>query len=367
MLFNSTIRKELSRNFGATLVVMVTIVITMMIIRILGHAAQGVINPSEVNLIIGFTMLGHLPTIMTMSLFIATVGTLSRIYLESEMVVWLSSGRSLSSFLKPITSFSWPLIAIVAVLVLVIWPWSNAEIGELRERFERRGDLERVTPGQFQESSNGTKVFFVDKDSVENKTGKNIFIAANEHGKNSMTSAKTGDIELIGDERFLMLQNGQRLERTIGQMDIKVSEFKTYGSRIGQDVKVNNNLSNASIPTLSLIAEPSLVHQGELSWRLGIAFAALNLPIIALAITSANPRVGRSGNFALAFFVFMIYYNFINLGNSWITLGKVEFLNYMLVLHGGAFAASFVLLLGRNNNWDIRRLLIPRIPRKEVA
>jgi len=39
----------------------------------------------------------------------------------------------------------------------------------------------------------------------------------------------------------------------------------------------------------------------------------------------------------------------------------------MLVLHGGAFAASFVLLLGRNNNWDIRRLLIPRIPRKEVA
>ena len=46
MLFNSTIRKELSRNFGATLVVMVTIVITMMIIRILGHAAQGVINPA---------------------------------------------------------------------------------------------------------------------------------------------------------------------------------------------------------------------------------------------------------------------------------------------------------------------------------
>jgi lipopolysaccharide export system permease protein len=367
MLFHSTIRKELSRNFGATLVVMVTIVITMMIIRILGHAAQGVINPSEVNLIIGFTMLGHLPTIMTMSLFIATVGTLSRIYLESEMVVWLSSGRALTSFLKPITSFSWPLIAIVSVLVLVIWPWSNTEISELRERFERRGDLERVTPGQFQESANGTKVFFVDKDSVENKTGKNIFIAANENGKNSMTSAKTGDIQLIEDERFLMLQSGQRIERMAGEMDIKVSEFKSYGSRIGQDVKVVSNASNASIATLSLIADPTLVHQGELSWRLGIALAALNLPFLALSITSANPRVGRSGNFALAFFVFMIYYNFINLGNSWITLGKVPLLNYMLMLHGGAFAASFLLLLARTNNWHMRRLLLPRLSRKELA
>lgn len=367
MLFHSTIRKELSRNFGATLVVMVTIVITMMIIRILGHAAQGVINPSEVNLIIGFTMLGHLPTIMTMSLFIATVGTLSRIYLESEMVVWLSSGRALTSFLKPVTSFSWPLIAIVSVLVLVIWPWSNAEISELRERFERRGDLERVTPGQFQESANGTKVFFVDKDSVENKTGKNIFIAANENGKNSMTSAKTGDIQLIDDERFLMLQNGQRIERMASEMDIKVSEFKTYGSRIGQDVKVASSASNASIPTLNLLADPTLVHQGELSWRLGIAFAALNLPLIALAMTSANPRVGRSGNFALAFFVFMIYYNFINLGNSWITLGKVPMLSYMLMLHGGAFGASFLLLIGRTNNWDIRRLLAPKLSRRELA
>jgi hypothetical protein len=38
MLFDSSIRKELARSFGATLVVLVTVVMTMMLIRTLGQA-----------------------------------------------------------------------------------------------------------------------------------------------------------------------------------------------------------------------------------------------------------------------------------------------------------------------------------------
>ena len=41
MLFDSSIRKELARSFGATLVVLVTVVMTMMLIRTLGQAARG--------------------------------------------------------------------------------------------------------------------------------------------------------------------------------------------------------------------------------------------------------------------------------------------------------------------------------------
>ena len=98
MLFHSTVRKELSRSFGATFVVLLTIVMTMMLIRTLGQASQGSVNPSEVWLVMGFTMLGHLPTVLTMSLFIAVVGTLSRMYLESEMVIWQVSGRNRIDF-----------------------------------------------------------------------------------------------------------------------------------------------------------------------------------------------------------------------------------------------------------------------------
>lgn len=357
MLFHSSIRKELARSFGATLVVLVTIVMTIMLIRTLGQASQGSVNPSEVGLVMGYTMLGHLPTVLTMSLFIASVGTLSRNYLESEMVIWLVSGKGLRAFLTPMLRFAWPMLLTVGVLVLLVWPWSNQQISELKERFERRGDLERVSPGQFQESANGLRVFFVDKDSVENKEGKNVFISSTDHGKQAMTSSKAGHIDFIDEDRFLILNNGQRVEQTVGEAEIKISEFKVYGTRIGQDVKAAAITPAKATSTWTLIQQPTPNNLGELAWRLGMAMAAWNFVVIALAVTSANHRVGRGGNLALALFIFVVYYNFINLGQGWISLGKVQFVPFLVALHGGVLCTALLWLSVRHNNWNWRQLL----------
>lgn len=366
MLFHSSIRNELARSFGATLVVLVTIVMTIMLIRTLGQASQGSVNPAEISLVMGYTMLGHLPTVLTMSLFIASVGTLSRTYLDSEMVIWLVSGKGLRAFLTPMLRFAWPMLLTVGVLVLLVWPWSNQQISELKERFERRGDLERVSPGQFQESANGLRVFFVDKDSVENKQGKNVFISSTDHGKQAMTSSKAGHIEAIDEDRFLILDVGQRVEQTVGETEIKISEFKVYGTRIGQDVKAASVIPAKATSTLQLIKSPTPNNLGELAWRLGMAMAAWNFVVIALAITSANHRVGRSGNLALALFIFVVYYNFINLGQSWISLGKVQFAPFLLALHGGVLCAALLWLTVRHNNWSWRQLLPTSTPQPEV-
>ncbi len=357
MLFHSSIRKELSRSFGATLIVLLTIVMTMMLIRTLGQASSGRVNPAEVSLVMGYTMLGHLPTILTMSLFIATVGTLSRMYLESEMVIWFVSGRGLRALLSPILRFAWPMLIAVSVLVLLVWPWSNQQITDLKQRFERRGDMERVSPGQFQESANGLRVFFVDKDSVENKEGKNVFISSNEHGKQAMTSAQSGQVEMREEDRFLILNVGQRLEQTVGETELKISEFKVYGSRISKDLKAADLIPPKATSSWLLLQKPTLGNLGELAWRLGLAVAAFNFLVIALAITSANHRVGRGGNLGLALFIFVMYYNFINLGQSWISAGKVQFIPYFIVLHGGVFAVAMSWLMGRHNNWNWRQLL----------
>ena len=71
MLFHSSLRKELARTFGATLVVLVTVVMTMTLIRTLGEATRGVFNPADVLIIMGYTVLSDLPTIVSLCLFIA--------------------------------------------------------------------------------------------------------------------------------------------------------------------------------------------------------------------------------------------------------------------------------------------------------
>ena len=78
MLFHSTIRKELARSFGATLVILITVIMTMMLIRTLGQASKGSVNPSDVMMVMGYTLLGQLPTIRGLSLFIDIAGTVLR-------------------------------------------------------------------------------------------------------------------------------------------------------------------------------------------------------------------------------------------------------------------------------------------------
>ena len=56
MLFDSTLRRDLARNFGATLVVILTVVLTMMLIRTLGQAAVGRVAPQDVILLLGYVV-----------------------------------------------------------------------------------------------------------------------------------------------------------------------------------------------------------------------------------------------------------------------------------------------------------------------
>lgn len=358
MLFHSSIRTELARSFGVTLVVLVTVVMTMMLIRTLGQASRGTFDPADVMLVMGYTVLGHLPSILTMSLFIAVVGTLSRMYRDSEMVIWLSSGRGLTSLLGPLFRFAWPVLLGVLVLSVLVWPWSQQRIIELRNHYETRGDLDRVQPGFFQASAAGTRVFFIEKDLSGAGEAKNVFIATQEGGKETVTSARKGRVENRAGERFLLLEQGQRLEREIGKAELKLSEFESYAIKIGSaEISLQSNSPERSRSTLALMADPTPTNLGELSWRLGLALAAINLVLLGLSIAHVNPRVGRSGNLMFALFSFVIYFNLTSIGVNWISSGRVQFGPFMLILHGGTLACGALWLTLRHNQVSWRRLL----------
>ena len=210
MLFDSTVRRELSRGFGATLVVILTIVLTMLLIRTVGQAAGGAVAPQDVVLLLGFVALGQLPMMISLSMFVAIVVALGRMYRDSEMAIWFASGVGLARFVRPVLRTCWPVLVVVSLLVLFVWPWSNRSSQDLRERYQQRSDLTRVTPGVFQTSLDGRRVFFVERESVDGINARNVFILTREQDGESVTSAKSGRLETEGDRRFLMLERGQR-------------------------------------------------------------------------------------------------------------------------------------------------------------
>jgi lipopolysaccharide export system permease protein len=358
MLFHSTLRKELARSFGATLVVLATVVMTMMLIRTLGQASRGAVNPSDVLLVMGYTVLGHLPTILALSLFVAIVGTLSRMYRDSEMVIWFASGRGLASFIGPLFRFAWPVLLVIALLALFGWPWSNQAVQDMKDHYERRGDIERITPGQFQESASGTRVFFVDKQSPDSRTGNNVFIAARDNGKEAITSAHSARVETIGNDRFVVLNKGQRMERSTADSSTKISDFKEYGTRVAEGTLGESESGpTKALSTLELLRDLTPLNQGELTWRLGLAFAGFNFVFLALAVSVVNPRAGRTGSLVFALFAFVVYYNLINMGQNWVSLGQVSAPLFMLQLHGSATLVGLVLLTKRHFNWSWLELI----------
>ncbi len=370
MLFQSSIRRELARSFGATFVVLITIVLTIVLIRTLGQASRGVINPQDVMLFMAYSALGRLPTILTLSLFVAMVSTLSRMYRDSEMVVWFTSGRGLFSFMVPMFRFAWPVLLIIALTSLFIWPWTNQQTRDMQQRYAGRSDIDRIAPGQFQESAGGNRVFFIDRDAkTDQKSSNNVFIAANEKGKNSITTARSGRIETTADKQVLVLENGQRLENENGKTSLKISNFEEYGSTVGNMSQQNSEASDAKLLSIPVLLKlPTRANLSELAWRLGLALAAVNFVVLAVALANVNPRGGRSGNLIFVLLTFVVYNNLVNLGQSWVFGGSISFGGVLVFLHGGVLLLGLLWLAKRNANWTLRSAFRTRsIKRKASA
>jgi len=88
--------------------------------------------------------------------------------------------------------------------------------------------------------------------------------------------------------------------------------------------------------------------------------------VLALVVSSVNPRASRSGNLVMALLTFVVYYNLINLGQAWIAQGRVGLGAYLLALHGGALVLALAWLAARHRGWSVRALFVRRAAAREV-
>jgi lipopolysaccharide export system permease protein len=240
--------------------------------------------------------------------------------------------------------------------VLLAWPWANQQASDLRVRFEQRSDLQRVAPGQFQESSSGRRVFFIDKDTALGTEGRNVFISSAQNQQESTISAKAARVIQQDNTSFLLLTQGQRLESIAGEQgSYKVSEFEEYASRITEKaLPLSRELEMKSRSTLSLLTTREPQAMAEFGWRVGMMLCALNLSLLAVAATVSNPRAGRSGNLAFSIFAFLLYYNLLNLGENRVARGQIHWDVWLLQLHASVFIATTLWLIKRHYNLSIR-------------
>ena len=335
MIFQRALQRELAASAGATFTVLFSILVTWTLISILGKAAGGKVASGDVVALIMFAMLKYLPTVLTLTSFISVLTVVTRSYRDSEMVVWFASGLSLVRWVRPVLTFALPLVILVGSLSLFVTPWAKMKSAEFIQRFEKREDLKKVSPGQFKESSSSNRVFFVEGVSGESTVVQIVFVNTVEGKLSTVVVAKEGVVESDGKGgQFLVLKNGRRYQGTPGQADFQSMEFERYSMRVATKVAVSGaELPANATSTQALIATPTGVARGELLYRIGAPITCLLLILLAIPLGFVNPRAGSAANLILALLIFFTYMNLLNLGQVSVARGKAEFAMAWWPLH----------------------------------
>ncbi len=361
MIFQRAIRRELLNTVGAVFTALFTIVITVMLIRILGDAAAGKVASADVAALMGFASLGYLPVIISLTAFVSVLLVVARTYQDSEMVVWFASGLSLTRWITPVLRVGIPIVIVVALLSLWLAPWANRSYAEYKERFRNREDISRVSPGKFQESANGDKLFFVEGLADDSSHVKNIFVRQAGR-RDSVVVAEQGTIRFDANgDKLLELEKGRRYDGAPGSDDFRTIEFQRYTVVIAPNTReLRDNKSSKVMPTLALIAEPTRANQAELLWRIAVPLVCLLQMLLAIPLGFVNPRRGRTLNLMIALLLAVTYNNMSGIMQANVSSGKIAFGLAWWPLHLMAALLIALLFFWRNNTnsrWHPARLL----------
>lgn len=342
MIYRRAVQREFAQTATVVFVALFSILMTTQLIRLLGQAAGGRVAPEAVMALLGFGALGYLPVLLSLTLFVSVLMTLSRMYRDSEMVVWFSSGLSLRDWVGPVLRFAIPILLSILALSMYLAPWAQSKSNEFRQRMDQRDDLSKVSPGVFRESSSGERVFFVEGVSGE-KTGsgqvKNVFINSIQHGRLGIMAAANGHVEQAANgDRFVVLEQGHRYEGMPGTSEYRVMQFERYALRTETREARGLTASPRGLSLRHLLQEPTPSNQGELLWRIGVPVSAMVLALLAIPLSFVNPRAGRANNLIFAVLAFMIYSNLISLSQAWVARGKLPF-------EAGVWMVHVVMLL----------------------
>ncbi|MCA3785523.1 LPS export ABC transporter permease LptF [Burkholderia sp.] len=360
MIFERSLQRELAYTAGAVFMVLLTIMLTTMMIRIVGYAASGEIDPRDVLVLIGLTVIGYLAVMLVVTLFVSILFVLTRWYRDSEMVVWLASGVSLTRLIKPIGVFATPIVLLIAFFAFVGWPWSDQQSKMIRARFQQRDEISLLAPGQFRESATNHRVFFIEKMSPDQSKVQNVFVTSTENGKVNVVVSQTGHTETLDGNRFVVLEDGRRYDGTPGQPNFKIMEFERYGVKITSTPVVNVPTTN-STPTLDLLRNPTRDNLAEFAWRAGLPLIALNLMVLGIPLAYQNPRRSRTINLVMAVLIYLTYSNLLNVVQAQIEQGKMSFGVGLVGLHAlVAVIVAFIFWLRVRNRPLFTRALFGR-------
>ncbi|WP_018146416.1 LPS export ABC transporter permease LptF [Thioalkalivibrio sp. AKL6] len=330
------IARELLVTQTAVTVVLLLVIIGGVLGRVLRDVAEGSIPVDFLPGMVAFGAFKGIVFLWPVALFLAFMLVLGRLQRDSELVALQASGMSFAAFYRALFWVAAPATLLLLVLMTLVVPRTEAQIDQLRDLAETRSDLVGITPGRFLRSRVGEQVFFAERLSEDREALLEVFIYREVDGEAQVTVAERA-IPDPGAEGsgFLILENGYRHVGVPGEGSFRMLEFERLRTQITEPDAGAGRRSLNAMSTLQLWAERDRPdHRAELEWRIAMPLSILVLTLIALPLAQVPPRTGRYARIPAAIGVYVLYANFLILGQGQLADGRTPLALGLWWTHG---------------------------------
>ncbi len=340
---------DLLRTLLAVWSVIVVIIVSRQFIRILDKAVDGQVSNQTLLTVLGLKTIIASAAFLPAALFMAVLMVLGRMYRDQEMSAVASAGGGAGTIYRAIFLLVFPLSVLSAGLSFYVSPWAEAMMEQLMHQDKESADLRGVAAGKFSEYSQGDLVFYVEKID-DDKTMHQVFVQHRQGDRLAIINAETGRLKDFPGGRYVVLENGERIQGQPGALNYVVEQFSEYAVRL--ETKESATIfGKESVPSDVLLSSSQITDIAELQRRFSIPMGMILLSFIAVPLAQMSPRGGVYGNMLVGFLIYFSYGNLTRVSYSWVIKQTIpEWLgvagvNSLLLLIGG-------ILLARLYGWQ---------------
>lgn len=347
MILSRYLIKEIFKSQIAILFILLLIFFCQQLVRILSSAVSGQVPADLVVNLLGLGMPAMAQLMLPLSLFIALLLTLGRFYAESEITVMRACGIGQGLLVKVALLLSVLTTSLAVYNVFWLTPAAINKQSEMLAEAKANPRFSALSAGQFMTA--GGYVLFIDN-IRDNKINDVYVFQPDQQKKNrpSVVVAETGELQgLPNGDQMLTLKNSTRYEGTPQTADFRISHFEEYTAYLGyQDVNSNEKLmQRADLQTL--LSDKSKEAKAELHWRLALILSIPIMALIAVPMSSVNPRQGRFAKLLPALLLYLIFFLLQTVLKSSGSAGRLNSEILMPMV-----SAGFLLLAVILNSWD---------------
>jgi lipopolysaccharide export system permease protein len=292
----------------------------------LSDAVNGLLPTDTIVQVIGLRTLIALEMLIPISLYLAVVMALGRLYVDSEITALFALGLTPARVMGTVLGLSLCAALVVAGLSLVVRPWAYGRAHELASLAAASLNTNSMEAGTFYGGSNGNRTIFIERRAGPAAPARGVFVQLRLRG---------GGTRIIYAKSVELMPHaggGEQMHLT----DAHVYEVGQNGS--GSDAVLNANdlvlhlpspsvdppeYSAVAASTAQLTSSDSAADIAELQWRLSTSCSTLLLGLLGVPLSRARPRQHKNAKVGIAILLYAGYYLFYESARTWVQTGVI--------------------------------------------